>query len=97
METNAMHPEDHIQQRLQAIIEDTHAIINDNHKQSFGSLEYFLEHILEYRKEKQYMTDEWHIRTPRWLGEYGNTPEEEKLLSDIYQLQAYIAEKLKGG
>jgi hypothetical protein len=29
--------------------------------------------------------------------EYGNTPEEEELLSDIYRLQAYIAEKLKGG
>ncbi|WP_338542358.1 hypothetical protein [Paenibacillus tundrae] len=97
METNAMHPEDDIHQRLQAIIEDTHSIINDKHRQSFGSLEYFLEYILEYWKEKQYMTDEWHIRTPRWLGEYGNTQEEEKLLSDIYQLQAYIAEKLKGG
>lgn len=92
-----MNPEDHIQQMLQAIIEKTQSIINDSHKQSFGSLQYFLEHIIEYRDEKQYMTGVWHIRTPRWLGEYGNTPEEEELLSDIYRLLAYIAEKLKGG
>jgi hypothetical protein len=96
-EGNPMNPEDHIQHMLQAIIEKTQSIINDSHKQSFGSLEYFLGHILDYRYEKHYMTDEWHIRTPRWLGEYGNTPEEEELLSDIYRLQAYIAEKLKGG
>ncbi|GGH55117.1 hypothetical protein GCM10008014_24460 [Paenibacillus silvae] len=92
-----MKTEDHIQQMLQSIIENTQAIINDNQKQSFGSLEYFLGHILEYRDERQYLTEDWHIRTPRWLGEYGNTPEEEELLSDIYRLQAYIAEKLKGG
>lgn len=92
-----MNIEEHIQQMLHTIIENTQAIINDREKQSFGSLEYFLGHILEYRDEKQYLTDEWHIRTPRWLGEYGNTPEEEELLSDIYRLQAYIAEKLKGG
>nr|WP_145403256.1 hypothetical protein [Paenibacillus xylanexedens] len=91
-----MKTEDHIQQMLQSIIENTQAIINDNQKKSFGSLEYFLGHILEYRDEKQYLTEDWHIRTPRWLGEYGNTPEEEELLSDIYRLQAYIAEKLKG-
>ncbi|PZT53256.1 hypothetical protein [Paenibacillus silvae] len=92
-----MKTEDHIQQMLQSIIENTQAIINDNQKQSFGSLEYFLGHILEYRDEKQYLTEDWYIRTPRWLGEYGNTPEEEELLADIYRLQAYIAEKLKGG
>lgn len=92
-----MKTEDHIQQMLQSIIENTQAIINDNQKQSFDSLEYFLGHILEYRDEKQYLTEEWHIRTPRWLGEYGNTPEEEELLADIYRLHAYIAEKLKGG
>ncbi|WP_458125840.1 hypothetical protein [Paenibacillus sp. Z3-2] len=92
-----MNPEDHIQHMLKAIIEKTKSIINDTGKQSFGSLAYFLEHIVEYQVEQQYMSNEWHIRTPRWLGEYGNTPEEEELLSDIYQLQAYIAEKLKGG
>lgn len=92
-----MNPEKHIQHMLQAIIEKTQSIINDSHKQSFGSLEYFLEHILEYRNEKRYLTDEWHICTPRWLGEYGNTPEEEELLSDIYRLQVYIAETVKGG
>ncbi|MBB6024887.1 Mg2+ and Co2+ transporter CorA [Paenibacillus sp. JGP012] len=92
-----MNTEGHIQQMLQSIIENTQAIINDREKQSFGSLEYFLGHILQYRDEKQYLTDEWHIRTPRWLGEYGNTPEEEELLSDIYRLHAYITEKLKGG
>ncbi|WP_342572267.1 hypothetical protein MKY85_07770 [Paenibacillus sp. FSL R5-0749] len=97
MEINAMNPEDHIQYRLQVIIEKTQSIIKDSHKQSFGSLEYFLGHILEYRVKKQYLTDEWHISTPRWLGEYGNTPEEEELLSEIYRLQAYIAETLKGG
>lgn len=92
-----MNPEDHIQHMLQAIIEKTQSIINDSRKQSFGSLEYFLEHVLVYRDKQQYMSNEWHIRTPRWLGEYGNTSEEEELLSDIYRLQAYIAEKLKGG
>lgn len=92
-----MKTEDHIQQMLQSIIENTQAIINDQGKQSFGSLEYFLGHILEYRDEKQYLTENWQFRTPRWLGEYGNTQEEEELLSDIYRLQAYIAEKLKGG
>ncbi|PYE47882.1 hypothetical protein HUB98_24370 [Paenibacillus barcinonensis] len=92
-----MNPEDQIQQRLQVIIEKTQAIIHDKRKQSFGSLEYFLGHILEYRGEKQYLTDDWYIRTPRWLGEYGNTPEEEELLTDIYHLQTYIAETLKGG
>jgi hypothetical protein len=92
-----MNPEDHIQHMLQVIVEKTQAIINDQGKQSFGSLEYFLGHILEYRDEKKYLTDEWHIRTPRWLGEYGNTSEEEELLSDIYRLQAHIAENLKGG
>ena len=97
METRAMNPEDHIQHMLQVIIEKTQSIITDSRKQSFGSLEYFLGHILEYRDGQQYMSNEWHIRTPRWLGEYGNTPEEEELLSDIYRLQAYIAEKLKGG
>ncbi|MEK4661678.1 hypothetical protein MHH93_07275 [Priestia sp. FSL H7-0729] len=97
MEINAMNLEDHIQHMLQVIIEQTQSIINDSRKQSFGSLEYFLGHILEYRDEQQYLTDEWHIHTPRWLGEYGNTPEEEELLSDIYRLQGYIAEKLKGG
>ncbi|MGO4530410.1 hypothetical protein AB4Z30_15110 [Paenibacillus sp. 2TAF8] len=91
-----MNPEEHIQQRLHTIIESAQSIINDQGKQSFGSLEYFLGHILEYRDEKQYLTEDWHIRTPRWLGEYGNTPEEEELLADIYRLQAYIAEKLKG-
>ncbi|WP_222125192.1 hypothetical protein [Paenibacillus xylanexedens] len=39
---------------LHAIIEQTQSIINDSHKQSFGSLEYFLEHIIAYRDEKQY-------------------------------------------
>lgn len=97
MEINAKNPEDHIQQMLQSIIEQTQSIISDNRMQSFGSLEYFLGHILEYWDEQQYLSNEWHIRTPRWLGEYGNTPEEEELLSDIYRLQAYIAEKLKGG
>jgi len=97
MEINAKNPEDYIQQMLQAIIEKTQSIIKDSHKQSFGSLEYFLEHIIAYRDEQQYMSNEWHIRTPRWLGEYGNTPEEEELLSDIYRLQAYITETLKGG
>lgn len=92
-----MNPENHIQQMLQAIIEKSQSIISDQGKQSFGSLKYFLGHILEYRDEKQYLTDQWHIRTPRWLGEYGNTPEEEELCSDIYRLQLYIAEKLKGG
>ncbi|NUU78794.1 hypothetical protein [Paenibacillus xylanilyticus] len=92
-----MNPEDHIQQMLQAVIEKTQSIMNDSHKQSFGSLEYLWEHIIEYRDERQYMSNEWHIRTPRWLGEYGNTPEEEELLSDIYRLQAYIAENVKGG
>ncbi|KAA8787593.1 molybdopterin synthase catalytic subunit [Paenibacillus sp. 4624] len=92
-----MNPEGHIQQMLHTIIENTQSIINDNQKQSFGSLEYFLGHIREYQDEKQYLTDEWHIRTPRWLGEYGNTPEEEELLADIYRLHAYIAKKLKGG
>lgn len=92
-----MTPEGHTQQMLHTIIENTQSIISDNQKQSFGSLEYFLEHILEYRDDKQYLTEDWHIRTPRWLGEYGNTPEEEELLSDIYRLHAYIAEKLKGG
>ncbi|MGF9697816.1 hypothetical protein [Paenibacillus sp. MABNR03] len=91
-----MNPEDHIQQMLQVIIEKTRSIMNDKRKQSFGSLEYLLEHIIEYRDERQYMSNEWHIRTPRWLGEYGNTPEEEELLSDIYQLQAYIAENVGG-
>ncbi|WP_339286118.1 hypothetical protein [Paenibacillus sp. FSL R5-0486] len=97
MEINAKNPEDYIQQMLQVIIEKTQSIIKDSHKQSFGSLEYFLEHIIAYRDEQQYMSNEWHIRTPRWLGEYGNTPEEEELLSDIYRLQAYITETLKGG
>ncbi|WP_340032222.1 hypothetical protein NSQ20_07930 [Paenibacillus sp. FSL K6-1122] len=97
MEINAMNPEDHIQYMLQSIIEKTQSIINDTGKQSFGSLDYFLEHIIAYRDEQQYMSNEWHIRTPRWLGEYGNTPEEEELLSDIYRLQAYITETLKGG
>ncbi|WP_127544075.1 hypothetical protein [Paenibacillus amylolyticus] len=97
MEINAKNPEDYIQQMLQAIIEKTQSIINDSSKQSLGSLKYFLGHIVEYRDVKQYLTDEWHIRTPRWLGEYGNTPEEEKLLSDIYLLQAYITETLNGG
>ncbi|ETT51601.1 hypothetical protein MHI48_07870 [Paenibacillus sp. FSL H7-0942] len=97
MEINAKNSEDHIQHMLKAIIEKTQSIIKDSHKQSFGSLEYFLEHIIAYRNEQQYMSNEWHIRTPRWLGEYGNTPEEEKLLSDIYLLQAYITETLKGG
>lgn len=71
MEINAMNPEDHIQYRLQVIIEKTQSIIKDSHKQSFGSLEYFLGHILEYRVKKQYLTDEWHISTPRWLGSMG--------------------------
>lgn len=97
MEINAKNPEDHIQHMLQVIIEKTKSIIKDSHKQSFGSLDYFLGHIVEYREVKQYLTDEWHIRTPRWLGEYGNTPEEEELPSDIYRLQAYITETLKGG
>ncbi|MEO2260440.1 hypothetical protein ABGV43_26420 [Paenibacillus amylolyticus] len=97
METKAKNPEEHIQDMLQAIIEKTQSIIKDSSKQSLGSLEYFLGHILEYCDDKKYLTDEWHIRTPRWLGEYGNTPEEEELLSDIYRLQKYIAEKLKGG
>ncbi|UOK64981.1 hypothetical protein MT997_11670 [Paenibacillus sp. OVF10] len=66
-----MSPEEHIQHMLQAIIEKTQSIINDSRKQSFGSLEYFLGHILEYRDEQQYLTDEWHIRTPRWLGSMG--------------------------
>jgi hypothetical protein len=92
-----MNREEHIQHMLQVIIENTQSIINDKSKQSLGSLEYFLKHILEYRDEQQYLSNEWHIRTPRWLGEYGNTPEEEELLSYIYRLQAYIAEKLKGG
>ncbi|WP_063564012.1 hypothetical protein [Paenibacillus sp. O199] len=92
-----MNPEDDIQHMLQAIIEKTQSIINDSRKRSFGSLEYFLKHVLVYRDKQQYMSNEWHIRTPRWLGEYGNTPEEEELLSDIYRLQAYIAEKLKDG
>jgi uncharacterized protein YutD len=92
-----MNPEEHIQQRLHTIIENAQSIINDQGKQSFDSLEYFLGHILEYRDEKQYLTEDWQFRTPRWLGEYGNTPEEEELLADIYRLQAYIAEKLKGG
>jgi len=97
METKAMNPEYHIQHMLQVIIEKTQSIIKDSSKQSLGSLEYFLGHIIEYRDEMQYLTDEWHIRTPRWLGEYGNTPEEEDLLSDIYRLQAYITETLKSG
>ncbi|WFR62374.1 hypothetical protein P9222_29850 [Paenibacillus amylolyticus] len=63
-----MNPEDHIQHMLQSIIEQTQSIIGDSRKQSFGSLEYFLGHILEYRDEQQYMSKEWHIRTPRWLG-----------------------------
>lgn len=63
-----MNTEEHIQQMLHTIIENTQAIINNQGKQSFGSLEYFLGHILEYRDEKQYLTEEWHIRTPRWLG-----------------------------
>ncbi|MFS0870409.1 hypothetical protein [Paenibacillus xylanilyticus] len=92
-----MNSEDHIQHMLQVIIEKTQSIMNDSHKQSFGSLEYLLEHIIEYRDERQYTSNEWHIRTPRWFGEYGNTPEEEELLSDIYRLQAYIAENVKGG
>ncbi|WP_308722203.1 hypothetical protein [Paenibacillus polysaccharolyticus] len=92
-----MNPEEHIEQMLHTIIENTQSIINDNQKQSFGSLEYFLGHIREYRDEKQYLTEDWQFRTPRWLGEYGNTPEEEELLADIYRLQAYIAVKLKGG
>ncbi|WP_339198092.1 hypothetical protein MKY95_08280 [Paenibacillus sp. FSL P4-0176] len=94
---NAKNPEDHIQHMLKAIIEKTQSIIYDTGKQSFGSLEYFLEHIIAYRDNQQYMSNAWHIRTPRWLGEYGNTPEEEELLSDIYRLQEYIAETLKGG
>jgi|GEM_PF-3116785 len=97
MEINAKNPEDHIQHMLEAIIEKTQSIINDTSKQSFGSLEYFLEHIIAYRDNQQYMSNEWHIHTPRWLGEYGNTLEEEELLSDIYRLQAYIAKTLKGG
>lgn len=60
-----MNPEDHIQQMLQAIIKKTKSIINDSHKQSFGSLEYFLEHIIAYQDNQQYMSNEWHIRTPR--------------------------------
>lgn len=92
-----MNPEEHIEQMLHTIIENAQSIINDQGKQSFGSLEYFLGHIREYRDEKQYLTEDWQFRTPRWLGEYGNTPEEEELLAYIYRLQAYIAEKLKGG
>ncbi|MGQ8871144.1 hypothetical protein [Paenibacillus sp. TSA_86.1] len=92
-----MNSEEHIQKMLHTIIQNAQSIINDQGKQSFGSLEYFLGHIREYRDEKKYLTEDWQFRTPRWLGEYGNTPEEEELLADIYRLQAYIAEKLKGG
>lgn len=63
-----MNPEEHIEQMLHTIIENTQSIINDNQKQSFGSLEYFLGHIREYRDEKQYLTEDWKFRTPRWLG-----------------------------
>lgn len=63
-----MNPEDHIQHMLQVIIEKTQSIIKDSNKQSLGSLEYFLGHILEYRDGQQYLSNEWHIRTPRWLG-----------------------------
>ncbi|WP_145328633.1 hypothetical protein [Paenibacillus xylanexedens] len=96
MESKALTPEKHIQQMLHTIIENAQSIISGQGKQSFGSLECFLGHILEYRDEKRFLTEDWHIRTPRWLGEYGNTPEEEELLADIYRLQAYIAKKLKG-
>lgn len=92
-----MSKEEYIQHMLQAIIEKLQIIVNDRSKQSFGSLQYLLNHMIEYRDRKQYLTNEWHINIPRWLGEYGNTPEEEEVCSDIHRLQLYIAEKLKGG
>ena len=92
-----MSTEKYIQHMLQAIIEKLQIIVNDRSKQSFGSLEYLLNHLIEYRNRKQYLSNEWPINTPRWLGEYGNTPEEEEVCSDIHRLQLYIAEKLKGG
>ncbi|MNC63246.1 hypothetical protein D3C75_1133490 [compost metagenome] len=53
--------------------------------------------MIEYRNEKRYLSNQWHIYTPRWLGECGNKPEEEEVCSEIQRLLLYIAEELKGG
>lgn len=50
-----MNTEKYIQHMLQAIIEKIQIIVNDRSKQSFGSLEYLLNHMIDYRNRKQYL------------------------------------------
>ncbi|RUT47995.1 hypothetical protein EJP82_02305 [Paenibacillus anaericanus] len=88
-----MGTEESISEMLNELISKVELILPDKTKHSFGSLEYFLPQIIKARDEKLYLKDNWFINSPRWLGEYGNTKDEEEIFDDIVKIELFMRSK----
>lgn len=78
---------------LNELIRKVELIPPDKTKHSFGTLEYFLPQIIKARDEKLYLQDSWFINSPRWLGEYGNTKDEDEIYDDIVKIELFMRAK----
>ncbi|MDQ0087627.1 hypothetical protein J2T12_001033 [Paenibacillus anaericanus] len=88
-----MGTEESISEMLNELIRKVELILPDKTKQSFGSLEHFLPQMIKARDEKLYLKDSWFINSPRWLGEYGNTKDEDEIYDDIVKIELFMRAK----
>jgi hypothetical protein len=92
-----MSDDNQLNEMLNILINKIEAVINDKTKQSFGSLEYLLEDVKKTRDERLYLNKGWFFKAPRWLGEYGNTKEEDDISAYTNKITLYIYERYRGG
>ncbi|MEK4511104.1 hypothetical protein [Paenibacillus sp. FSL K6-2524] len=85
-----MGTEESINEMLNELIRKVELILLDKTKHSFGTLEYFLPQLIKARDEKLYLKDNWFINSPRWLGEYGNTKDEDEIYNDIVKIELFM-------
>jgi hypothetical protein len=89
--------DERLNEMLNILILKIEVVVKDKTKQSFGSLEYLLQHVIKTRDEKLYLNRNWFFKAPRWLGEYGNTKEEEDISAYMDKVTLYVIEKYHEG
>jgi len=64
---------------------------NESHR-SLGSLKHLIDVAKNARLNKKYKDPLFFVDTPRWLGEWGNTPLEEDISSVTYEINHLVVE-----
>lgn len=86
-----------IRMRFKRILKKLKSINSDKTKQSYGNLDPLEDFVIQALESENYSEPGWYFKTPRWLGEFGNTKDEEEVNSLIIELMMIIANVFHGG